>query len=74
MVGAAHYEYFVVNDSDIRVQPDYLRRVMAPLSDPQTGLVTCLYRGIANASLGSHLESLGISTDFCRRGTGRAIG
>ena len=64
MVGAAHYEYFVVNDSDIRVQPDYLRRVMTPLSDPQTGLVTCLYRGIANASLGSHLESLGISTDF----------
>lgn len=64
MVGAAHYEYFVVNDSDIRVQPDYLRRVMTPLCDPQTGLVTCLYRGIANARLGSHLESLGISTDF----------
>ena len=37
---------------------------MAPLSDPEVGLVTCLYRGIANETLGSRLESLGISTDF----------
>ena len=64
MARAARYQYFVVNDSDIRVQPDYLRRILAPLSDSQVGLVTCLYRGIANASLGSHLESLGIGTDF----------
>ena len=64
MVRAARYEYFVVNDSDIRVQPDYLQRILAPLSDPEVGLVTCLYRGIANETMGSHLESLGISTDF----------
>ena len=64
MVRAARYEYFIVNDSDIRVAPDYMRRVMTPLSSPQIGLVTCLYRGIANASLGSRLETLGISTDF----------
>ncbi len=64
MARAAHHEYFIVNDSDIRVEPDYLRRIVAPLSNPQIGLVTCLYRGIANASLGSRLESLGISTDF----------
>jgi ceramide glucosyltransferase len=35
------------------------------LSDPKVGLVTCLYRGVANSSVGSRLESLGISTDFC---------
>jgi len=64
MVRAARYEYFVVNDSDIRVQPDYLQRIVAPLSDPEVGLVTCLYRGIANETMGSRLESLGISTDF----------
>lgn len=64
MTRAAHHEYFVVNDSDIRVAPDYLRRVVSSLTDPEIGLVTCLYRGIANASLGSRLESLGISTDF----------
>jgi ceramide glucosyltransferase len=38
--------------------------VLPALTDPKVGLVTCLYRGIANATLGSHLESLGISTDF----------
>jgi ceramide glucosyltransferase len=64
MVRAARYEYFIVNDSDIRVAPDYLRRIVAPLADLKIGLVTCLYRGIANASLGSRLEALGISTDF----------
>ena len=65
MVREARHEYLIVNDSDIRVEPDYLRRVLAPLTDPRVGLVTCLYRGIANSSLGSRLESLGISTDFC---------
>jgi ceramide glucosyltransferase len=65
MVREARHEYLIVNDSDIRVEPDYLRRVLAPLADPKVGLVTCLYCGIANATLGSRLESLGISTDFC---------
>jgi ceramide glucosyltransferase len=65
MVREARHEYVIVNDSDIRVEPDYLRRVLAPLSDPKVGLVTCLYRGVANSSVGSRLESLGISTDFC---------
>lgn len=64
MLAQSKYEYILVNDSDIRVRPDYLRRVMAPLADPQTGLVTCLYRGIPGPTLGSRLESLGISTDF----------
>jgi ceramide glucosyltransferase len=64
MVREARYEYLIVNDSDIRVEPDYLRRVLAPLDNPRIGLVTCLYRGIANSSLGSRLEALGISTDF----------
>jgi len=64
MVRQAHHEYLIVNDSDIRVEPDYLRRVLAPLTDPKIGLVTCLYRGVANSTLGSRLESLGISTDF----------
>jgi ceramide glucosyltransferase len=65
MARQARHEHLIVNDSDIRVEPDYLRRVLGPLADPKVGLVTCLYRGIANSSLGSRLESLGISTDFC---------
>jgi ceramide glucosyltransferase len=65
MVRQSYREYIIVNDSDIRVEPDYLRRVLAPLNDIKVGLVTCLYRGVANSTLGSRLESLGISSDFC---------
>jgi ceramide glucosyltransferase len=64
MLPAARYDNLLVNDSDIRVTPDYLRRVFAPLADAKVGMVTCLYRGIAGPTLGSRLESLGISTDF----------
>jgi ceramide glucosyltransferase len=64
MISQAKYEIILVNDSDIRVQPEYLRHVVTPLEDNQTGLVTCLYRGIASPTLSSRLESLGISTDF----------
>src|SRR5579864_84368 len=64
MVQAARFEYLIVNDSDIRVEPDYLQRVVAPLADENVGMVTCLYRGVAAPTLGSQLEALGISTDF----------
>ncbi len=64
MLPEARYEHIVVNDSDIRVEANYLRRVTWPLADAKVGLVTCLYRGVAGRSLGSRLESLSISTDF----------
>ena len=64
MLPHARYEYLVVNDSDIRVESDYLARVTAPLADSNVGMVTCLYRGIAAPTIASQLESLGISTDF----------
>ncbi len=64
MVRAARYEHFVVNDSDIRLGPNYLRSVLSPLGDARIGLVTCLYRGVPASTLGSRLESVGISTDF----------
>jgi len=65
MLSKAHYDHLIVNDSDIRVESDYLQRVIAPLSNPKVGMVTCLYRGVPSKTLGSRLESLGISTDFC---------
>src|SRR5258706_13650469 len=65
MLPHARYECLLVNDSDIRVEPDYLRCVVAPLRNNQIGLVTCLYRGVEGGTLPSRLEALGISTDFC---------
>ena len=64
MLPAARHELLLVNDSDIRVPPDYLRKVIAPLADASVGLVTCLYRAVAGPTLGSRLEALGIGTDF----------
>lgn len=64
----ARYDYLIVNDSDIRVDPHYLANVLtrfapAPEQRP-VGLVTALYRGRAHGTFGSKLEALGISTDF----------
>jgi len=64
MLPGARYELLIVNDSDIRVETDYLRRITAPLGDPKVGMVTCLYRGVPAGTLGSRLESMGIGTDF----------
>jgi ceramide glucosyltransferase len=64
MLREARYEYLVVNDSDIRVESDYLQNIVRELDAPDTGMVTCLYRGVAAETLGSQLESLGISSDF----------
>lgn len=59
----ARHELLLVNDSDIRVEPGYLRTVSAPLEDPGVGLVTCLYRAHAD-SWAARAEALGIATEF----------
>ena len=59
----ARHPVLLVNDSDIVVEPGYLRAVTAPLADPAVGLVTCLYRAGAE-SWPSRAEALGIATEF----------
>jgi len=44
MAQRARHDVIVLADSDIAVEPDYLDTVTAPLADPDTGVVTCLYR------------------------------
>jgi len=60
----ARYDVLVVSDGDIRVEPDYLRRVAAAFCDPCVGVVTSLYRGNTESNLWSELEDLSLSTDF----------
>jgi ceramide glucosyltransferase len=64
MVRQSRYDVVVVSDSDVRVEPGFLRAVVAPFSDPKVGGVTCLYRGITDGSLAADLEAVGNSTDF----------
>jgi len=64
MVREAAHEIVIVSDSDVRVEPGFLRAVAAPFSDSKVGGVTCLYRGITDGSFAADLEALGNSTDF----------
>jgi ceramide glucosyltransferase len=59
----ARHPLLLVNDSDILVEPGYLRDVATPLADRQVGLVTCIYRARAE-SWPSRFEALGIATEF----------
>src|SRR5260370_15969870 len=68
MLPSTRFQHLIVNDSDIRVERDYLRRIIAPLADEHVGMVTCLYRGVTASTFRSRLESRGISTDFCPGG------
>jgi ceramide glucosyltransferase len=60
---AARYPILVVNDADIRVEPDYLSHVTAPLSDPTVGLVTCMFRPEGDTQA-ARFEALGVATDL----------
>jgi ceramide glucosyltransferase len=54
----------VAADSDIGVSPEYLSRVVAALSAPGVGLVTCLYRGLPAAGPWSRLAAMAIDHHF----------
>jgi ceramide glucosyltransferase len=59
----ARYPLLVINDDDILVQKGYFRSLVAPLRDPEVGLVTCLYRARADSWPG-RIEALGVATEF----------
>jgi len=64
LLGKTQSETLVFTDSDIRVHPDYLLTVTAPLADPPVGMVTCAYLGYQPQSLGAAVASCGRGFDF----------
>lgn len=60
----AQHEILVQSDADVRVRPNYLRELVAPFRDPSVGVVSCLYRGIAQNNLWAQLEAVGAASDF----------
>lgn len=64
LVDEAKYEVLVINDADVRVEPDYLRTVVAPLEDPNTGAVTCLYLSTDETNFVERLQTIGMLSDF----------
>ena len=64
LAAAAHHEVLVASDSDMRVTPDYLRRIVAPLADERVGLVTCPYQGDLALNFTARLEALHMGATF----------
>ncbi|MFY9530321.1 MAG: glycosyltransferase [Candidatus Acidiferrales bacterium] len=64
LVNEAQHELLVITDGDIRVQPDYLRSVVAPFRDPKVGAATCLYVSTKETKLVQELQSIGMISDF----------
>ena len=64
MVREARHEIVIVTDSDVRVDPGFLRAIAGAFRDPEVGGVTCLYRGLTDGSFAAGLEAIGNSTDF----------
>jgi ceramide glucosyltransferase len=64
MAARARHEVVALSDSDIEVEPTYLRDVVAELARPGVGAVTCLYHGIAGAGFWSRLSAMSINAYF----------
>lgn len=64
LVDEAEHEVVVISDSDVRVRPDYLQRVTAPLRDPKIGAVTCFYAPTDIHNFTDHLQTAGMTSDF----------
>lgn len=64
MLAFTEDEFLVLSDSDVRVDRDYLAKVVTPLLDSGVGIVTCAYRGCPQADPWSMLGALFINEWF----------
>jgi ceramide glucosyltransferase len=64
LVSEAKYEHVVISDSDVRVRPDYLREVIAPMRDPKVGATTCIYRPTEISTFTDRIQTIGMMSDF----------
>jgi ceramide glucosyltransferase len=61
---AAAHDILVTTDSDVEVDPRYLREIVPPLLDSKVGMVTCVYRGKNVAGFFSGLTAIGMSVEM----------
>jgi len=60
----ARHEILVISDSDVRLRPDYLRTIIAPLADPEVGCVCTLYKASCAETWFEKVELLTLNADF----------
>ncbi|HMJ13626.1 MAG TPA: glycosyltransferase, partial [Polyangiaceae bacterium] len=69
MSPAAHHELLLVSDSNVRAPAHYVRELVSVLeSEPNVGLVTNLFAGAGENTLGAALENVQLN-GFCASGT-----
>ena len=66
MDSEAKFDTYVTSDADVRVQPNYLERMVQMLADPKMMLASCLYLGTAHEGAGfsSQLDAVGKSVEM----------
>ncbi len=65
MAKVVTHDLWAISDSDVRVSPDYLRRIVLPFAEEQVGCSTCLYRGVVmKGGLWSQLEAVGMTIEM----------
>ncbi len=60
----ARHEILVISDSDVRLRPDYLKTIIAPLADPEVGCVCTLYKASCAETWFEKVELLTLNADF----------
>ena len=64
MIASSRNSHFIITDSDIVVQPGFIRQIVPPLNDPEVGCVTAMYKGIPAGEFWSTIEALGMSVEM----------
>ena len=60
----ARHDVLVISDSDVLLQPDYLKTIVAPLSDPDVGCSCTLYKAAGAETWFEKMELLTMNADF----------
>jgi ceramide glucosyltransferase len=60
----ARHDILVISDSDILLKPDYLKTIVAPLSDPEVGCACTLYKAAGAETWFEKMELLTLNADF----------
>lgn len=64
MAELAESQILVTSDSDVIVERDYLREVVTPLLHTNTGMATCVYRGLSTGGFWSLMDAIGMSVEM----------
>lgn len=60
----ARHDVLVISDSDVFLKPDYLKTIVAPLSDPDVGYSCTLYKAAGAETWFEKMELLTLNADF----------